>query len=259
MNPYSYVWNNPLSYVDPLGLTPGCFMFCTGSPDQLILDEDASGNQVIYPQSQGSAAAEPVTCDASCQSMQAVASVGWTYEEWVFILAASVAPPAALPVVGIGVRPRPGVCYGCIPGVTGIDWPNMPGQWSHPRDSWGTQVVTSVWDNTVGNLVNWANADDGRERKWDDPESLRGATPEEVREVIPEGWTERPTQSGGGTRYADPARPGVQVRVMPGNPKNSIPVQRGPYVVVSPGNGPTSGHIPLAGNPTLAQAGGGAW
>jgi len=87
-------------------------------------------------------------------------------------------------------------------------------------------------------------------RSLDDPDSLRGATVAEIEALVPSGYTRRPSRSGGGVRFEDPKRPGHQVRIMPGNPNDSEPVKRGPYVVIS-GRGTSSEHIPLAGNPTL--------
>jgi RHS repeat-associated protein len=83
-----------------------------------------------------------------------------------------------------------------------------------------------------------------------DPSALRGASVQDVTSQIPSDWVSSPTRGEGGVRYADPSRPGDQIRIMPGNPLDSDPVKRGPYLVVSVG-GNTSEHIPLAGNPVL--------
>jgi RHS repeat-associated protein/uncharacterized repeat protein (TIGR01451 family) len=84
----------------------------------------------------------------------------------------------------------------------------------------------------------------------ENPDSLRGASPEEVEAAIPPGWRKEPSNGEGGTRYANPDRKGEQVRVMPGKPTDRNPVKRGPYARVSR-NGVKSEPIPLKGNPTL--------
>ncbi len=85
------------------------------------------------------------------------------------------------------------------------------------------------------------------------PQELRGLTPEEVRARIPDDWTPRPSKSGGGEVYADPANRGRQVRIMPGYPPGSRPdpLTWGPYAEVCQ-NGVTT-KVPLDGNPTLGS------
>ena len=97
-----------------------------------------------------------------------------------------------------------------------------------------------------------AFAQQGRSRSLGDLGSLRGASPEEVKRLIPETFVENPTRRGGGVRYANPQRPGEQVRVMPGNPNDRNPVKRGPCVRISR-EGRVSDPIPLEGNPTLGE------
>ncbi len=87
-------------------------------------------------------------------------------------------------------------------------------------------------------------------RDISNPKSLEGASPEEVKSLIPPGWVESPSRKSEGVRYADPSHLGDQVRVMPGNPADPVAVKQGPYVVVSK-SGKVSDHIPLSGNPTL--------
>jgi hypothetical protein len=85
----------------------------------------------------------------------------------------------------------------------------------------------------------------------DDPNTLRGADPDEVEELV-KGWQDNQTKSGGGTKYFWPGKAeqyGDQVRIMPGDPAVSDPFHQGPYVVVTrSGN---KWRIPLKGNPTL--------
>jgi hypothetical protein len=87
-----------------------------------------------------------------------------------------------------------------------------------------------------------------------DPEELRGSTPEEIKQRIPDDWVERPSAQGGGSVFSDPENRGRQIRVMPGYPPGSRPdpLTWGPYVQVSQ-NGRTQ-KLPLAGNPTLGGA-----
>ena len=84
-----------------------------------------------------------------------------------------------------------------------------------------------------------------------DPEELRGATPDQIRARIPDGWAERPSSRGGGVVFADPENRGRQIRIMPGYPPGSRPdpLTWGPYAEVCQ-NGMTK-KVPLAGNPTL--------
>jgi uncharacterized protein YukE len=84
-----------------------------------------------------------------------------------------------------------------------------------------------------------------------EPGEIRGLSPQDVKQRIPEDWVPRPSSSGGGIVYADPHHRGRQVRVMPGYPPGSRPDPQtwGPYAEVCQ-NGMTT-KVPLAGNPTL--------
>jgi hypothetical protein len=84
-----------------------------------------------------------------------------------------------------------------------------------------------------------------------DPNSLRGAKPDDIRASVPEDWLARPSRSGGGVIFDDPAHKGRFIRIMPGYPAGTRPdnLTAGPYAVVSQ-NGERV-KIPLAGNPTL--------
>jgi len=97
------------------------------------------------------------------------------------------------------------------------------------------------------------------EQSLDNPESLAGASSEDVENLIPEGFKkESTTGKVPGTKYTqvdgkgNPVRGGMQVRIMKGDPKNPNPVKRGPYARVS-NDFKKSEHIPLKGNPTLEQ------
>ena len=60
---------------------------------------------------------------------------------------------------------------------------------------------------------------------------LRPAPGTRIRpEGIPETWKIRPTESGGGVQYYNPANPNQNVRVMQGNPNSPYPNSQAPYV-----------------------------
>lgn len=84
-----------------------------------------------------------------------------------------------------------------------------------------------------------------------DPSSLRGATPDEVRRLIPEDWIEKPLRKGDGVRFLDQRRQGDAVEIEAGVPGHTDPVHSGPYVKVSR-NGDVD-RIPLEGNPMLGD------
>ncbi|PIR16093.1 MAG: hypothetical protein COV48_10745, partial [Elusimicrobia bacterium CG11_big_fil_rev_8_21_14_0_20_64_6] len=86
------------------------------------------------------------------------------------------------------------------------------------------------------------------------PDSLRGASSEEIESLIPKGWVSRPTERTDeeGVIYRDPDAPGRQVRIMKGSPRGHDELHRGPRVIISPGDGPRVS-IPLKGNGALEQ------
>ena len=86
-------------------------------------------------------------------------------------------------------------------------------------------------------------------RSLDDLDSLRGATPEDVRNLVPQGWVEKPLRKGEGTRFLN-ERTGQAIFIENGWPGAVDPLHAGPYVKISMGNGPPV-RLPLAGNPTL--------
>jgi hypothetical protein len=92
-------------------------------------------------------------------------------------------------------------------------------------------------------------AKDAVERDLRDLTTLRGATPEEVRRLVPRDWVEKPLKKGEGVSFGDPKRPGDMIAIESGVPGHSDPVHAGPYVKVSR-NGHTV-RIPLLGNPAL--------
>jgi hypothetical protein len=113
---------------------------------------------------------------------------------------------------------------------------------NHPRfegDAW-----LKVGMRTIG--------EDDHSIDFNDASSLKGKEPEEIERAIPADWSKNPVRSGRGTRFADPSRPGDQIRVMDGNLIDPNPVKRGPYVRISK-DGIVSEPIPLKGNPTLGS------
>jgi hypothetical protein len=99
--------------------------------------------------------------------------------------------------------------------------------------------------------------DEEPKKSLDDPQSLVGASRGEVEGLIPGDFMRSPTRSARqagqrfeyGWRYADPKRPGDQIRIMDGNPNAPDPFHRGPRVYISRGG--VKHAIPLRGNPTL--------
>ena len=88
-------------------------------------------------------------------------------------------------------------------------------------------------------------------RDLDDLTSLRGATPDEVRELVPDTWTEKPLKKGDGVRFLNPKRPGESVSLEDGWPGHPDPLHSGPYVKISRDG--VIERIPLRGNPVLGK------
>lgn len=81
------------------------------------------------------------------------------------------------------------------------------------------------------------------------PADLAGKTPEEIDKILQEkGIPAQPTRDGNGVKYPVPGRPGDQVRLQPGNPKDPDPAKRVPYGRVSE-NGKISEPFPINGSP----------
>jgi hypothetical protein len=86
-------------------------------------------------------------------------------------------------------------------------------------------------------------------RSLDDLDSLRGATPEEIRGLVPRGWIEKPLKKGDGVRFLNPERPGESISVEGGWPGHVDPLHSGPYVKISRDG--MIERIPLQGSPAL--------
>jgi len=88
------------------------------------------------------------------------------------------------------------------------------------------------------------------ERSLDDPDSLIGATPEEIEALIPDHWETGASGSGNGGRYyRDPDTGETWVNQPEGFESFRDKLHNGPYLKRVVGRVET--HWPLAGNPTL--------
>lgn len=71
-------------------------------------------------------------------------------------------------------------------------------------------------------------------RSLSDPNSLRGATAEEVASLIPKDWVTRPMRTGRGTIYEVPGTRGSEIiQISRGNPRAPDPLHQGTYVKIS--------------------------
>jgi hypothetical protein len=88
-------------------------------------------------------------------------------------------------------------------------------------------------------------------RTLDDLSSLRGATWDEIKKIIPNDWITMSMKKGDGIKYVNPHKKGEQILLERGWPNATDPLHSGPYVKTSR-NG-TVVRIPLEGNPVLKQ------
>ena len=122
----------------------------------------------------------------------------------------------------------------------------------------GVRSTPYINTNVTINTVPWANINFSAKKDNDQygplptPAELTGKTPEQIDQIMKDKGIQGQPSRGGGTRYPVPGRPGDQVRIEPGNQKNSDPMKQGPYGKVSQ-DGKESEHFPLDGNPTLGQ------
>jgi hypothetical protein len=105
-----------------------------------------------------------------------------------------------------------------------------------------TQMPVSA-DSATNSSSNVSNA-----RSLNNPNSLRGATRNEVERLIPKDWIALPLKKGEGMRFIDPRNHGNAIFIEQGIPGASG-VHGGPYVKTAL-NGRVE-RIPLAGNPIL--------
>ncbi|NYE74680.1 hypothetical protein [Microlunatus parietis] len=88
-------------------------------------------------------------------------------------------------------------------------------------------------------------------RSLEKPSSLHGATPAQVRALVPQSWIGKPLKKGVGERFLNPQRPGESVSIEEGWPGHPDPLHSGPYVKISR-NGSIQ-RVPLQGNPLLRE------
>ena len=88
-------------------------------------------------------------------------------------------------------------------------------------------------------------------RSLENLSSLRGATWEEAKSLIPEDWIKGPMKKGDGIKFVNPAKKGEQILLEKGWEGAKDPLHSGPYMKISR-NGKID-RIPLAGNPTLKK------
>lgn len=105
----------------------------------------------------------------------------------------------------------------------------------------GATIATVATQQLLGNSSTVAlpgfkaDATAVHDESWEglSPDELKGKSPQEVDEAIPDDWTREPSARGGGTRYKHPRNKGEQIRVQPGNPNDPNPAKRGPYCRIS--------------------------
>ena len=68
---------------------------------------------------------------------------------------------------------------------------------------------------------------------------------------IPENWTVKPSQSGGGVRYLDPNDANNNIRLSPGNPNSEFPNSQVPYMRIHQSG---KGYVDINGNPVKYEA-----
>jgi hypothetical protein len=90
---------------------------------------------------------------------------------------------------------------------------------------------------------------------FDNHGSLHGRSAAEIEDVVPADWRSSMARNRLAKRFADPLRPGDQIRAMQGNPADPDPVKRGPYVRVSR-SGKVFDPVPLPGNPFSIEGAG---
>jgi len=217
LNRYSYVYNNPLRYTDP------------------------TGHRVDF-QHPGTLE-NPSSCD----------NVGPTHPECGSLLPPPPTDNSELDIAPVGeisvTVPRIGPGNGWL--TVGAVALGLCTQF----DCGGRLIQGGTeLGHTICGFFSFCSSDggDGDGRSLEEPESLEGATVEELQALVPEGWVREPTSGEGGLRWQNPAtRKTESLRWMPGNPADSEPVKRGPYIRYSDPTGRTYGPYPAAGNPLL--------
>ncbi len=88
-------------------------------------------------------------------------------------------------------------------------------------------------------------------RSLDDVNSLRGASWNEVENLIPKDWIKNPLNKGVGIKFVNPNKKGEQILLEKGFLESKDALHRGPYMKISKDGNVT--RIPLEGNPTLKE------
>jgi len=237
-NPYTYVRNNPLRYVDPSGE---------------FFDEPGDSTPL---------AQQGQFCGRDCRALKSLAAAGFhsaaqvqAHIELVATLQYLAAPKPAGPPFAGSQNVLPGLAVGAVTVTVASPLPLVD-------DGAGLAVAgglllcsASARCRTAANdLIEGLGSVFAADQDWDDPrehpEILTGMDAEEVEEHIPEGWVGETTPDGHGTAWHPVPRTGEQIRVMRGYSGPDVsPDHAGPYAVVSARGRKT--HIPLKGNPEL--------
>jgi RHS repeat-associated protein len=221
LNPYSYAANNPMRYTDEYGL---CF-----------------GEAMV-----------------ACPEGLTEFAVGYVHGMLCCLapmLPASQFEPELVPVTVLGVRamelagPGGGARVGVRAGAKGAAL-LCAAVCAPALDAIGIGTLFS----DGGSLEQAVEAEKERiaQQLLENPELARGATADEIENIIPASWEPQAARSKNeeGIRSFKPGTGGSDgIRVMHGNPNAADPHHQGPRVIITHEGRRTS--IPLDGNPTL--------
>ena len=218
-NRYSYVGNNPPRYSDPSGFyrlanqVTNWTTFAADDDLPRLPDIEVVGRR-----------------------SDVVEVVGTTVGVRVFPqFTRSVARPVLAAALRAGVVPLTttvaGACMSGVPAFTACAGVGII--------AWTYRDYIGSWATNIVNIYNESESDGGTDASdalakpdaGDGGRDDRGATPKAQRPSgVPEDWIERPTNKGGGREWVDPDNRDNRVRSYPGDPNNSNPAQREPYV-----------------------------
>lgn len=200
-NPYAYVSNDPVGQWDPTGLVGGG---CDACDDRTL----GLGMSTLPG---GPSKADIDAFDDGLAQGHGMGAV---------VIATGLVPPAAWPLLAAAsanMSGGPSVGDILILATDGIG--KLAGKlknlWENPRLPESPSVGAAPAAEAAGGLL--GKADD----------AAGGiARPKGV----PADWVAKPSKTGDGTRFVDPANPHNSVRVMPGDPKSPFPNSQRPYV-----------------------------